>query len=175
MSTSTLETSKPGQRLQSTENEPAAERKIIENKFYLTVNWKILSSKVLDENETNRVISRISEFYQNFLAKKGTRLITFRFDLDLDRECSQFNLRVTLSSDFFIHTNALTPSGLDLDECAGENGTMLKDIELSLPPQPNPGPGAGPRIPVNTELTSISLAYAAAPPQNTGHTGPGTL
>lgn len=174
MSTSTLETSKPEPLLQSTENDPVAGTKIIENKFYLTVTWKILSAKLLDEKETNRVISKISEFYQNFLAKKGTRLISFSFDLDVNRECAQFNLRVNLSSDFFIHTNALTPSGLDLDECAGENGLLLKDLELSGPPQNNPGPGAGTKTPVNTELTSISLAYASAPPQNSGGPGAGT-
>lgn len=174
MSRSTLETPEAEPLLQSTENEPVAGRKIIENKFYLTVTWKILSAKVLDENETNRVIGRISGFYQNFLAKKGTRLHSFNFELDLNKETAHFCLRVNLSSDIFIHTSALTPVGLDLDECAGESDLLLKDLELSGPPQPNPGPGAGTKTPVNTELTSISLAYASAPPQNSGGPGAGT-
>ena len=124
MSTSTVESPKKESLLQSIEEVLVPSLKITENKFYLTVNWKILATRILDEREINLVINRISEFYQRFLEKKGTRLHSFDFRLDANKETGHFCLRVDLSSDIFIHTSALTPVGLDLDGCAGDGESL---------------------------------------------------
>ena len=175
MSTSIAELPKKESLFQSIEEELVPALKTIENKFHLAVTWKILAPKILDEKEINRVIARIADFYLGLQEKKELKLCYFNFELDVNRETSQFNLRVRLVSDFFIHTSALKPTGLDLNGCLDEEGLAVEGIEQSVSPQNTGGTGLGPRIPVNTEMASISLAYNSIPPQNTGGTGPGTI
>ncbi|HWK05138.1 MAG TPA: hypothetical protein VNS58_15965 [Puia sp.] len=90
--------------------------------FYSDVTWKLASSRELNEEEINEVISRIGGFYSQFLKEREKELVSFGYELEICREplaskgkdSSEFKLQVKLISPTYIPTKSFDPPVLFL-------------------------------------------------------------
>ena len=89
-------------------------KKLVERKIYLEVQWRVKFQNKDDEEEIIRVIDNIVHFHNEFSESRGTSLISFAFELEVDRPSAEFNVTVKVVSDSFISVDKIMPTKIDL-------------------------------------------------------------